>query len=100
MGLLAQTMVELDQAVVHFEDAVELCSDAGYRPELAWSCYDYAGVLLDRNAPGDRAKALKLINDSIIIATDLGMSPLVGKLTSLKDKMDRNRRRSQPTQMV
>ncbi len=58
------------------------------RPELAWSCYDYAGVLLDRNAPGDRAKAVELINDSIIIATDLGMSPLVGKLTSLKDKMD------------
>ena len=88
LGLLAQTMVELDQAVVHFEDAVELCRDAGYRPELAWSCYDYAGVLLDRNAPGDRAKVVKLINDSIIIATDLGMSPLVGKLTSLKDKMD------------
>ena len=35
LGLLAQTMGNLDQAMVHFEDALTFCRKAGYRPELA-----------------------------------------------------------------
>ncbi len=46
LGLLAQTMGELDQAVTHFEDALTFCRKAGYRPELAWACHDYAETLL------------------------------------------------------
>ena len=42
LGLLAKTMDNLDQATVHFEDALAFCRKAGYRPELAWTCHDYA----------------------------------------------------------
>ncbi len=46
LGLLAQTMDQLDQAMIHFEDALAFCRKAGYRPELAWTCCDYADTLL------------------------------------------------------
>ncbi len=35
LGLISATMVQLDQAVVHFEDVLTLYQIAGYRPELA-----------------------------------------------------------------
>jgi tetratricopeptide (TPR) repeat protein len=48
LGLLAQTMGNLDKAAEHFEDALAFCRKAGYRPELAWTCCDYADMLLQR----------------------------------------------------
>ncbi|MEE8159322.1 MAG: AAA family ATPase, partial [Dehalococcoidia bacterium] len=42
LGLLSQTMGNLGQSATHFEDALGFCRKAGYRPELAWSCCDYA----------------------------------------------------------
>ena len=49
LGLLAQAMGRMDQAAAHFEDALVFCRKAGYRPELAWTCCDYADTLLQRN---------------------------------------------------
>ena len=49
LGLLSQTMGALDKSTDHFEDALDFCRKAGYRPELAWSCCDYADCLLQRN---------------------------------------------------
>jgi len=48
----------LDQAVACFEDALTFCGKAGYRPELAWTCCDYADTLLQRKEPRDREKAM------------------------------------------
>ena len=42
LGLLSQTMGNLDQAAAHFEAASAFCHETGYRPELAWTCYDFA----------------------------------------------------------
>ncbi len=42
LGLLSVTLGRLDQAVAHFEDSLEFCRRAGYRPNLAWTCCDYA----------------------------------------------------------
>ena len=36
--------------------ALAFCRKAGYRPELAWSCCDYADLLLERNGDGDLAR--------------------------------------------
>ena len=52
LALLAQAMDNLDQAVSHFEDALAFCRKAGYLPELAWSCCDYADALGSRNLEG------------------------------------------------
>ena len=39
-----------------FLDPSAFCRKAGYRPELSWTCCDYADTLLHRNEPGDREK--------------------------------------------
>ena len=64
LGLLSHTMGDLDQAAAHFEDALTFCRKAGYRPELAGTCCDYADALLERDAEGDSEKAVRLLDDS------------------------------------
>ncbi len=85
LGLLAQTLGNLDQASDHFEDALAFCRRAGYRPELAWSCCDYAATLLQRNEPGDREKAISLLDESLAISTELGMRPLMERVLSRRE---------------
>ena len=93
LGPLSQTMGNLDQAVVHFEDALDFCRRAGYRPELAWAYCDSAAVLQERNGPGDRAKAVDLLNESLAISTELGMLPLMERVT---ERLDRDQTQPPP----
>ncbi len=88
LGLLAQTMGKLDDAATHFEDALAFCRKAGYRPELAWSCHDYADVLLQRNGPGDHQKAMSLLEESLAVSTELGMKPLMERVTALRKQAE------------
>ncbi len=85
LGLLAQNMGNLGQAADHFEDALAFCRKAGYRIELAWTCCDYADTLLQRNEPGDRERALSLLDESLAISAELGMRPLVERVIFLRD---------------
>ena len=77
LGLLATMADRLDEAVAHFEGALGLCDRAGFRPEHAWTACDYATALLRRDGPGDNEKAADLLDDSIKIAEELGMRPLM-----------------------
>ncbi|MFQ6026079.1 MAG: LuxR C-terminal-related transcriptional regulator, partial [Dehalococcoidia bacterium] len=88
LGLLAETMGRLDQALVHFEDARVSLNQAGYQPSLAWTCYDYANATLRRNGPGDHAKARTLLEEGLTISQELGMRPLAEKLVSLREKAE------------
>jgi tetratricopeptide (TPR) repeat protein len=81
-GLLAQLIGEPERATGHFEDAIAFCRKAGYRPQLAWSCYDYADMLLERNSEGDRQKAMRLLDESLAISRELGMRPLMERALS------------------
>ena len=85
LGLLSQTMGNLNQAAVHFEDALAFCRKAGYRPELAWTCCDYAGMLLERDAEGDRTKAVSLLDESLTISSELGMRPLMERVLARRE---------------
>ena len=85
LGLLSQTMGNQDQAAQHFGDALAFCLQAGYRPELAWTCCDYADLLLERNAEGDRAKATSLLDESLAISSELGMRPLMERVLSRRE---------------
>ncbi len=85
LGLLSETMGNPDQAPTHFEDALAFCRKAGYRPELAWTCCDYADTLLQRNEPGDRQKAMSLLDESLAISSDLGMRPLMERVLSRRE---------------
>ena len=73
-------MGKLDDAMAHFEDALTFCRKAGYRPELAWTCCDYADTLLQREGDGDREKAMSLLDESLAISTELGMRPLMKRV--------------------
>jgi tetratricopeptide (TPR) repeat protein len=85
LGLLAHTMNNLDQACAHFENALPFCRNAGYRPELAWTCCDYADTLLQRNEPGDQEKAMSLLDESLAISNELGMRPLMERVLSRRE---------------
>jgi tetratricopeptide (TPR) repeat protein len=85
LGLLGHTMGNLDQAAQHFEAALAFCRKAGYRPELAWTCCDYADTLLQRNSPGDRQRAMSLLDECLGIASELGMRPLMQRALSRKE---------------
>ena len=84
-GLLAQTMGNLEQAENHFEDSLSICRKAGFRPELAWTCCDYADMLLERNGEGDRARAVALFDESLALSSELGMRPLMERVLSRRE---------------
>ena len=88
LGLVAQTMGDPDQAVSHFEDSLAFCRKAGYRPELAWTCNDYAETLIERAGADDRQKAVDLLDESLGISTELGMRPLMERVSALQEKAE------------
>lgn len=88
LGLLAHTLGKVDEAKSHFEAAVTFCRTGGYRPELAWSCCEYAEVLLQSNYPEDHIKAISLLEESLGLSRDLGMSPLIERVLSLQGKVE------------
>ncbi|PKB64319.1 MAG: hypothetical protein BZY80_03250 [SAR202 cluster bacterium Io17-Chloro-G2] len=85
LGVVAHSMADLDQAATHFEDALTFCRQAGYRPELAWTCCDYADTLRERDGEGDRAKAMSLLEESLSLASELGMRPLMERVLSRRE---------------
>jgi tetratricopeptide (TPR) repeat protein len=85
LGLLAQTMSDQDQATIHFEKSLDFCRKAGFRPELASTCCDYADTLRERDADGDRTKAISLLDESLAISSELGMRPLMERVLSRRE---------------
>ena len=85
LGLLAQTMGNFEDAKGHFEDALAFCRKAGYRPELAWSLYDFAAL---RQAQGEREEALTLLDEALSISNELGMRPIIEKATKLRHELE------------
>ena len=88
LGLLSQTMGNLDQAAGHFEDALAFCRKAGYRPELAWTCCDFSDALQDRDGEGDRVRAMSLLDESLAISSELGMRPLHERAASRRESLE------------
>jgi DNA-binding CsgD family transcriptional regulator len=92
LGLLASARGSFAVAAAHFEAALAFCRQAGYRPELAWTCYDYAGILTERISSGAigqtrtavRETAIALLDAALTIARELVMRPLSERATALK----------------
>ena len=88
LGLLSQAMGDLELAVDHYKDSLSFCREADYRPELAWTCHDYAGALLERKYAGDQALGIDLLDESISLSGDLGMRTLSERARALKDRAE------------
>jgi DNA-binding CsgD family transcriptional regulator/pterin-4a-carbinolamine dehydratase len=94
LGLLAHTIGNLDRAFKHFEDALAFCRKAGCRPELAWTCHDYAEALLvwagfqPAPTPENRVKAVTLLEEVLSICAELDTKPLLERAQALQDKVN------------
>jgi DNA-binding SARP family transcriptional activator/tetratricopeptide (TPR) repeat protein len=82
LGLLAKTAGQLEAALVHFEDGLTFCERAGYRPEYAWTAYDYAEALLERGGPGDRERSVSMRTEALAVAHELGMQSLIDRASA------------------
>jgi class 3 adenylate cyclase/DNA-binding CsgD family transcriptional regulator/tetratricopeptide (TPR) repeat protein len=95
LGLLASACGHFEVAAAHCEAALAFCRQAGYRPELAWTCYDYAGMLIDRIAsgaigptsPAARETAAALLEEALTIAHALAMRPLHERAAARKAQL-------------
>jgi DNA-binding CsgD family transcriptional regulator len=81
LGMLAATMERWQEAEQHFQDALAMNARMGARPWLAHTQYQYARMLQTRNQPGDREKAVPLLDEAFTTARELGMHTLAARIT-------------------
>lgn len=84
LGLLATTMERWEEAPRHFEDALVINAKIGARPFVARTQYEYACMLLTRGRPGDRKRALELLDQALATARELEMKKLEEKIQGLR----------------
>ena len=76
--------------MAHFDEGLALCRKAGNQPVLAWTLCDYADLLREHPTTGsaqagDSEQAGALYGESLQIATEIGMRPLMERVLSRKD---------------
>ena len=93
LGMLAATMQQWKQAEHHFTAAIAMNIRQGSKPWLAHTQYHYAAMLNARNAPGDRSRAIELLDQALDIASALNMLTLADRTSSLRDAIKPSRAR-------
>ena len=83
-AMLAATMERWDDAERHFEAALEMNIRMDAVRATVWTQCNFAQMLLARDAPGDRQKALGLLTKAIDTAQPLGMKRVVDVCLGLK----------------
>jgi class 3 adenylate cyclase len=73
-----------DDAVRHFEEALEIDKRMRARGWLPRTQCDYARMLLDRGAPGDRQKALEFLGEALETCQELGLKGWLDLCLELK----------------
>ena len=95
LGLLAHASGNAEVAAAHFEAALVFCKKANYRPEWAWTCYDYACLLTEHARCGTAGsmstphmdKATALLEEALAIARELVMGPLQERAATLHEQL-------------
>jgi tetratricopeptide (TPR) repeat protein len=86
LGRLATTLERWEDAERHFEDCVEMDNRMGAGRFAGWTFHLYADMLLRRDGPGDREKALSLLSQALNVAERLGMTALLERSLAMKMK--------------
>jgi class 3 adenylate cyclase len=73
LGNLATLLGKFDDAERHFEDALVIDRRLGARGWLPRTQGDYARMLLVRSGPGDRERALELLDEAMGTCQELGL---------------------------
>jgi tetratricopeptide (TPR) repeat protein len=87
-GMLAAVLEMWDDAERHFKTALAMNDRIGARPWNVRTRRSYAEMLLDRNAPGDAARARDLIAAGRAEADTLGMAREVVRFQQLHERME------------
>ena len=91
LAQICRALGRLDQAVDHFQSAMDFCQRSGFPSQKARVSLYYAGTLLERRGAGDLEHARTLIEEAVALADNLGMGPLLGQLTSLQHEVPASR---------
>ncbi len=97
LGLLAAAMGRWDDAVRHYEVALDANERWGLRPWLAHTQHDYARTLLARGHDQDRDKAATLLESALTTSRQLGMKPLADKVSALLSALEPTKSAQVPT---
>jgi len=73
-----------DDATTYFEKALSLARRLGYRLELAATLLAYARMRLARDAPGDAEAATAMLNESLQLYQDMGLTQRAEKVLAVK----------------
>jgi tetratricopeptide (TPR) repeat protein len=84
LGLLATSLGRFDEAERHFDAGLAMNEHMGARPWLAHTQFDYARMLLAREAAGDHERALSLAASALATYRELGMAPWVDRAEALE----------------
>jgi tetratricopeptide (TPR) repeat protein len=84
LGLVTSTLGQWDRAEHHFLSAVTRNDSLGARPWAATARADWAEMLLRRAGPGDRERAMELLNQAEATAADLDMARLSRRTAALR----------------
>ncbi len=84
LGLLASSLGRVEVADTHFHQAIQACRQPGYVVELAWSLYERAALFVKRGRHGDVREAEALLDESVALAKELGLEPLVERAQALR----------------
>ena len=87
LGLLAGTLKRWDNAVAHFEAAIETNARVGARPYHARSQHEYARMLIERGDSGDKEKTKELLTQATATYRELGMPTFLEKAGELLNKL-------------
>jgi len=68
LGLIARGAGKLEQAIGHFSDSLEICRNANYPIELAWTYCEYADALRQRGGTADLENAEVFLREGRNIA--------------------------------
>jgi DNA-binding SARP family transcriptional activator/tetratricopeptide (TPR) repeat protein len=83
LGVLCVTMGRLDEAAERFEAALAANHALGWRPWVAWTQYQYARMLLGRQARGDFERAAELLRAAAALAGELGLDGLERRIAGV-----------------
>ena len=86
LGILASTMSRWEDAAAHFEGALLMNTRIGAKPFVALTQQEYGGMLLKRGQPGDRDKAIEILDRALATANEIGMQGLIRDVTALKSQ--------------
>lgn len=84
LGQLATVLGRFEDAAHHFETAIEMNTKIGSPGWVAHCQADFARLLLERDAAGDREKAVELLGEALDTARELKMRGLTEQVLALK----------------